>query len=83
MSRPQTVEAYTAQRITIHANTIADSLDRLAGSVRQIAADPQPGRYAGIASQIQREVMSTLINLPLDRLTTLAAEAETANVRGE
>lgn len=66
-------------------DTIADRLERLAEHIRTVSGpsrtlvaglEDRPERFAGIAAEIQHEILWSLANLNLDQLTRKAGEIE-------
>lgn len=89
-ANPTTAQEFCANQITRRANKMAADLRRLAEAIeleatRGVANVGKPGwpSYASVAATIQHEVMTVLMNLHVDALTTDACEADTARLKGE
>lgn len=83
------IEKYQIERLRENAERIATDLERLAERVRDEARDfervsghtPQR-RYGNVVSSIQHAVLWGLANLNIDRLATIAADADVAAAGG-
>lgn len=80
------IEKYQLSRLQENAERLAKDLERLAQHVRDEARDfqkvSQSRRYGNVVASIQHAVLWGVANLSIDRLVTIAMEADVAAVGG-
>jgi hypothetical protein len=87
--RPETAEEFNArwlaQAIEKRASRLRDLADRLDRCAEDVSRIGNPGyaTYAADAAEVQNEVAWGVANLHLEQLTTTAADADVARIKGE